>query len=293
LLRIAIVKIITWNIQWGRGVDGRVDLDRIIEDIHRFSDFDVLCLQEVACGYPELPGNDETDQFAAIAQRLPDMKAIQGPAVDMFDDSGKHRSFGNMILSRFPVRQIFRHLLPWPAEPNIQSMQRIALEATLVTPLGAVRITTTHLEYYSAKQRHQQVECLRQLHQEATAHARMPPVAQPKDGPFYTYPRGGPAILTGNFNFLPEAPEKALLTSPVSSTISDTTPAYQDVWKILHPNQPHPPTLGLHDKVQWPGAAFTCDFVFISSDIAGKLKQIRVDSTTQASDHQPVMVEIG
>ena len=36
------MKLITWNIQWGRGADGRVDLDRIVAHAQRFADFDVL-----------------------------------------------------------------------------------------------------------------------------------------------------------------------------------------------------------------------------------------------------------
>ena len=42
------MKLITWNIQWCRGVDGAVDPARIIEHARDFADFDVLCLQEVA-----------------------------------------------------------------------------------------------------------------------------------------------------------------------------------------------------------------------------------------------------
>jgi endonuclease/exonuclease/phosphatase family metal-dependent hydrolase len=38
------------------------------------------------------------------------------------------RQFGNLILSRYPVLQVFRHLLPWPAEPGVLSMQPIALD---------------------------------------------------------------------------------------------------------------------------------------------------------------------
>ena len=50
------MKLVTWNIQWGRGADGRVDLDRIVAHPRRVADFDVLCLQEISAGYPELPG---------------------------------------------------------------------------------------------------------------------------------------------------------------------------------------------------------------------------------------------
>lgn len=49
------------------------------------------------------------------------------------------------------------------------SMQRIALEATLVTPNGALRVVTTHLEYFSATQPMAQVGRLRALPHEASA----------------------------------------------------------------------------------------------------------------------------
>ena len=41
------MKLITWNIQWGCGVDERVDLDRIVRTAREMSDFDVICFQEV------------------------------------------------------------------------------------------------------------------------------------------------------------------------------------------------------------------------------------------------------
>ena len=63
--------LITWNIQWGRGCDGRVDLVRIVDHARALADFDVLCLQEVADNFPALMDNDDSDQFAALAALLP------------------------------------------------------------------------------------------------------------------------------------------------------------------------------------------------------------------------------
>ena len=42
------MKLITWNIQWGRGLDGRVDLGRIARTARAMADFDVFCAQEIA-----------------------------------------------------------------------------------------------------------------------------------------------------------------------------------------------------------------------------------------------------
>ena len=65
--------LITWNVQWCRGVDGRVDPARIVAEAKQLADFDVLCLQEIADNFPHprLAGSAGEDQFAALAALLP------------------------------------------------------------------------------------------------------------------------------------------------------------------------------------------------------------------------------
>src|SRR3569623_1237642 len=237
------MKLVTWNIQWGRGADGRVDLDRIVAHARRFADFDVLCLQEVTSGYPELAGNDGGDQFAGLAARVSAYRAVAGVATDAPAAAGGRRAFGNMLLSRYPVLQVFRHLLPWPADAGVMSMQRRALEATLDTPLGLLRVTTTHLEYYSARQRHAQVERLRELHRDAVAQAGVARPGAVSDGPFFAVPRAAPAILAGDCNFLPADADRALLTGAINAA----TPPYRDAWELAHSAEEHAPTVGMHD----------------------------------------------
>lgn len=284
-----MMKLVTWNIQWGRGADGRVDLDRIVAQLRRLADdADVLCLQEVSAGYPELAGNDSgIDQFEALAARLADYAPVAATAVDAPAAGGGRRRFGNMLLSRFPVGPVWRHLLPYPADPGVKGMQRVALEATLETPLGRLRVVTTHLEYYSARQRAAQVERLRELHREAVGHARAEGAGG--DGPFAAPARGGPAVLVGDFNFRPGSADHARLLA----AFDDATPPWRDAWQLAHPGRPHEPTVGLRDKVQWPEQAFTCDFVFVSDDLAPRLRELRVDAGADGSDHQPLLVRLG
>ncbi|HEV2219603.1 MAG TPA: endonuclease/exonuclease/phosphatase family protein, partial [Casimicrobiaceae bacterium] len=139
--------LVTWNVQWCRGVDGRVDPARIVAEARRLADFDLLCLQEVADNYPDprLAGANDADQFTEIAQLLPGYTAVPAIAVDQPGDGSRRRRFGNMILSRLPVRQVYRHLLPYPCDPGVPGMPRIALEAVVATPLGDLRVVTTHL----------------------------------------------------------------------------------------------------------------------------------------------------
>ncbi len=280
------MKLITWNIQWGCGIDGKVDLDRIVSHARKLADFDVLCLQEVAAAYTDLSGCDGGDQFQGLAERLPAYTALAGVATDTPHPDGRRRTFGNMIFSRLPVLQVFRHLLPWPADGGVTSMQRIALEANLRTSFGLVRVTTTHLEYYSSRQRAAQIERLRELHREAVCHAKVERPGDPSEGPFSFVPRAAASILTGDFNCLADSAEHQRLLAPMDAA----TPPYRDAWEITHPGTPHAPTVGMHDKKQWPGPPFTFDFVFVSEDLMPRVKEIRSDPTTEASDHQPLLL---
>jgi len=282
------MKLVTWNIQWGRGADGRVDLDRVVAHAQRFADFDVLCVQEVSAGHQQLPGCDGNDQFEQLAARLPGHEPVAGVATDVLGPDGRRRRFGNMLFSRLPVRQVFRHLLPWPAEDGVMSMQRVAIEVTLDTPLGLLRVTTTHLEYYSVRQRAAQIDRLRELHREAVAHAQVTRPGTASDGAFEPTPRAAAAVLVGDFNFNPGDPDHAQLFAPMDPS----TPAYCDAWQIAHPGRGHAPTVGLHDKEQWPGPPFTFDFVCVSADIANRVRDVRVDEATAASDHQPILLEL-
>ncbi|HET9644517.1 MAG TPA: endonuclease/exonuclease/phosphatase family protein [Burkholderiaceae bacterium] len=281
------MKLLTWNIQWGRGVDGRVDLDRIVAHARRFADFDVLCLQEVSAAYPELPGCDGSDQFAAIAKRLPAFVAIDGVATDTPHPQSGRRRFGNMVLSRLPVGPVFRHLLPWPADPDSMSMQRVAVEATVQAEFGPVRVITTHLEYYSVRQRRAQVDRLRALHAEAVEQAQCTRPGGAQDGPFHHVPRAASAVLCGDFNCGPTSEERQRLMAPIDGG----TPRFIDAWEIMYPRREHEPTLGVHDHEQWP-EPLSFDTVYVSADVAPRVKAMEIDASSDASDHQPVMVEI-
>ncbi|MEJ0047769.1 MAG: hypothetical protein WDN04_17815 [Rhodospirillales bacterium] len=93
------MNLITWNIQWGRGVDGRVDFKRVVDHACAMADFDVLCLQEVGRNYPGLAGSVGEDQFAALAGLLPGYRCVEGVATDTAAEDGARRQFGNAIFT--------------------------------------------------------------------------------------------------------------------------------------------------------------------------------------------------
>lgn len=282
--------LITWNVQWCRGVDGNVDPARIVSEAKRLADFDVLCLQEIADNYPDprLAGSDGEDQFARLASLLPDYTAIPGVAVDQPGDDGRRRRFGNMILSRLPVRQVYRYLLPYPCEPGVPGMPRIAIEAVVGASAGDVRVVTTHLEYYSDKQRMAQVEALRAIYAEGHAYARDGRVTMTDGGPFQTFVRPRGTIITGDCNFEPGSPEHRRMLA----RFDDGTPALVDAWDVLHAGEPHPATFKIYEKKHPGEPELHCDFIFVGAELRPRLRTIGVDRKTQASDHQPVVLAL-
>ncbi len=204
----------------------------------------------------EIETEDLARQFAGYA-------AVYAWGVDVPAAGGGRSRFGNLLLSRLPVGRVRRHSLPWPV-----------IEATF----GSVRVVTTHLEYYSAEHRAAQVGRLRALHAEA-AGARQP-VAEA--GPFaMASPLPRSAILCGDFNFPPQ--------DPLHGRIREA--GFADAWQALHAGKPHPPTFRLHEA-EPEQAPYCCDFIFVTQDLVPRLRSIRVDADTQASDHQPVMLEL-
>jgi len=281
------VKLITWNIQWGRGVDDRVDLGRIVREARAMADFDVLCVQEVADNFPDLGGNDDRDQFAELSRLLPGYQRLEAIAVDVAGQDGRRRRFGNAVFTRYSVLSVRRHALAWPADRGKRTMPRVALEATLQAPMGPLRVTTTHLEYYSDVQRRAQARQLRHLHEEACRRVSQPCHPTAEGGPFDATPQAIEAILTGDFNFPPEHPAHA----DIQASGPADCPPYRDAWVLANGRRPHPPTFCVHDQ-RYSKTPYCCDFIFVGETLASRVHSVEVDSHTQASDHQPVLLEL-
>lgn len=281
------MRILSWNIQWGRGIDGRVDLARSGAVAREF-DADVLCLQELAVNHPGLPGGAPMDQADGLAHLFLGYEHAYGIGSDLPDGLGGRRLFGNLILSRRPILQVFRHLLPWPADPAVPSMQRVALEAAIAAPElpgGALRVITTHLEYYSAMQRAAQIEALRAICDAGWRHAVAPRSSAETDPPFAVLPRGEGCVLCGDFNSPVGSPEQAPLTR------QGEAPALVNAWPLVHGAVPPAPTFGVHDR-RYIDAPACYDACFVSANLADRVRDIHVDSGSLAADHQPVILDL-
>jgi len=187
------------------------------------------------------------------------------------------------------VRQTYRHLLPLPVDPGVNGMPRMAVEAVVVAPFGEVRVITTHLEWYSAIQRSAQVERLRAIYAEGHDHARRGSIVDTSGGPFHTYLRPAATVITGDFNLEHVDPLHARMQAP----FADGTPPLANAWDVLHPGEPYPATFKIWEKCEPGDPELHCDFFFVSEEVRGRVASVRVDRETQASDHQPVVLELG
>jgi endonuclease/exonuclease/phosphatase family metal-dependent hydrolase len=276
------MRLLTWNIQCGKGCDGITDLARIVAVAKQMADADVFCFQEVSDNLARLDGG--MDQSAQLAALLPDHLPVFRPAIEAIDSAGRVHRFGNMTLSRLPVLQIANHLLPWPGAGATRSMRRHALEVTVQTGSGALRVVNTHLEYHSADQREAQIARLLDLQQEAST---SPLASVSHNDPYASQTLAASSLLCGDFNFDVTDRQHALIDRSARPGLN-----YRDAWTICHPDRPRSPTCGLYDRAQWKNGPDCRDFVFATEDLAERIRSVEVNGTTDASDHQPILVEL-
>jgi len=284
------MKLLSWNIQWGRGADWVVDLKRTISAIRTLGDFDVICLQEVAVGFAGLQGGMPVDGVARLAAAFPGYSVHFVSAVDLPDGVGGRSRFGNLTLSRMPVGQVFRHSLPRPPEEGVPSMPRACLEVVVDGPHGPIRVLNTHLEYYSRIQRMTQIAALHTLQCDAVRLAAMgtgESKADELDSPFSIWPRPASAVVCGDFNCEPGSPEYYRLTAPISADVS----GWEDAWRACYGDIPHLCTVGLNGA-EWPDRSYCCDYFFVSADLVDQVESVAVDQLTAASDHQPIILNL-
>jgi endonuclease/exonuclease/phosphatase family metal-dependent hydrolase len=302
------MKIVTYNVQWFKGLDNVVDIARVINVARDMADFDALCMQEVAVNYATLTGTVHPNQPAIVKQLLPGFEVFFSPAIDELSPCGTMRQqFGNLIATRLPVRQVQHTPLPYPNPPVAQptpSMQRIALTCTVQAPWGPVRLITSHLEYYNQVMRHAQTRALRDLHLQGCALAAQPSKTE-QGTPYQPKPLTTDTVICGDFNFEPDSEEYATMIQTgegqagAKQTGGAQTGAVQTETKchlvnsfdVLHPGKPYPSTFRIFDRTYGPEPV-GCDFFFVSNSLTHRVKGFAVNQVTQASDHQPVLLEL-
>jgi len=281
------MRVVSWNIHWGCGKDGRIRIHAIIDVLRKLNP-DIICLQEVAANHPELEGSASANQFKQLAGAFGGYYMLEHAPSEIYRNNVP-RLFGNLLLSKYRITQAQRHMLPWPPDPEHPAgMPRGMLEAVLDAPGGKLRLLTTHLEYYSPVQRMAQVRQLKYLHWEACERARLFQPDPNLEAPYQLGFRPGTAILCGDLNFLPDSPDYHELLAPVEAGALPLV----DAWRAANGSSlPRAPTAGLHG-FRWPDKPGCYDYFFVTDDLAPRLAAAEVQTETSASDHQPVVLDL-
>lgn len=286
-----VMKFLTYNIQYGKGKDGQVDIDRIVREI---DGADVIALQEVDRFWARTNYADQVDQ---ITSAMPDYYWVYGAGVDLHADQisiankAARRQFGNLVLSRYPIISSRHHLLPKYGSVDPISIQRSAVEATILCGKQLIRFYSLHLTHLSAQTRLPQIKYLLEIHRDAI-HQGFPVSGNLKgfnweDGVGdQTVP--AEAIIMGDFNCQPDSEEYLCMAGPVSDYGGHITSptGFVDAW--LQTGQDKLP--GVTGDVN--GVSTRLDYCFVSSSLRNCIKSCNVDEQAQGSDHQPVWVEI-
>lgn len=171
------ITVATYNIHDAVGTDGVRDVERIARAITE-TGAGIIALQEVSG--PGDTASEKPDDFSRLATAFGG-HAVEGPALQNDD-----RRYGNLLLSRWPVRDWRVADLAHPArEP------RNAIMATIASPDGPLRVVASHFGL---------------RHRERRAQAELIAALAAQEGEM-------PTVILGDFNdWLPFSPVVRLLS---------------------------------------------------------------------------------
>lgn len=286
------MRIVSYNIQYGIGLDGRYDVGRIADAVRGA---DVIALQEVTRNNPR---NGSRDMVAELCEALPDYFAAYGSNFEVNIGSrlenGRAIStsfqLGNMVLSKTPIHLSRNLLLPRSRSLETMNFQRGALEALIETPLGFIRFYSTHLDHRSPVERQGQIRFLRQrllnYALEGGGLSGIPEIGLP-DLP---YPEA--FIVMGDFNMLPGSPEYVELAGrpdhefgmPLTADLAvDVAQRLAVAGLVTWVDPERPEDQSRHKCI---------DYIFTSASLAKSLKRLWTDRDAVGSDHLPLWAEL-
>lgn len=286
------MKLVSYNIQYGIGRDGRSDLERIAASVEAA---DVIALQEVTQGFSR---NGGVDMVAELKALLPGHFSAHGPAMDidagsaMLEGAAVDRrcTFGNMIFSRYRIAGVRNLLLPRTRTYDVLNLQRGAIEAVIEPPGSpALRVYSVHLDHISGEERLAQIEWLRNrvlgygTEGGAATGAAEFGFADPPEAEGY--------VLMGDFNMEPESPEYIAMVGQVEKSGRRIRRADRAVdAATIHGERPA-------DAYSWidmndAGKRQHLDYCFVNPSLAGRVLRCETDYEATGSDHQPVWLEL-
>jgi len=253
------LRVASFNIHHGVGLDGVLDLDRTAAVI-RATAAEVVGLQEVDRHLSVRSG--WVDQARALAERL-GMHVAFGANIDLDPDERRgpdspRRHYGNAVLSAHPIDS-WRNI-PLPGRDGAEP--RGLLTARLAVDGAALIVGCTHLQNRSAAERVAQA-------------ARVVEVLVPPTPSLSTAGATGdaaPMVLLGDMN-----------AGPDSEAVRALTETFTDAWAVVGT----PGSAGLTFDAATPHARI--DYVLTAGRIRPRAAWV---VPTDASDHRPVVADL-
>ena len=149
------VRVLTYNIHWALGMDGKYDVGRIAEVI-KAARPDLVALQEVDVGVKRSARMHEVRRLAeltGLAGRFGPTQHFEGGL------------FGNAVLSRLPILDVEIHPLPYTeATPQLQTYPRGTIAVTVTAPDGKpLHFVSTHFQHNVPEDRVAQAKAINEL----------------------------------------------------------------------------------------------------------------------------------
>ncbi|MBB4570340.1 endonuclease/exonuclease/phosphatase family protein [Rhizobium leucaenae] len=281
------MKLVSYNIQYGFGLDGRYDLERIVANL---AGADIIALQEVTRGFAR---NGGIDMVAAIEASLPGYYSIYGVGMDLLPLGAGPRDlrfqFGNMVLSRWPIVATRTLLLPRSRTLSKLNLQRAAVEAVIHAPGGAIRVYSLQLDHVSPDERIRQIHYLRDHAINFARDGGSLTGAMEIDLPDPPLPED--FVLMGDFNMVPESPEYCALAG-LKDAFYGRTPRFDTPTDALDAAGWLKPEAYSWMDPNDRSKRMHLDYCFISCGLSDRLRSAHVDIDAEASDHFPVWIEI-
>ena len=292
------MKLVSYNIQYGFGMDGRYDLARAARVV---ADADIIALQEVERFWQR---SGEDDQPEMLSRLLPEHHFVYGPAFDMdasFRDAGgrlvnRRRQFGTMILSKLPIAWSRLHLLPMRRTVAPLNTQNAALECLIHTPAGPIRFFSLHLAHIAAEERLEEIDFLLERHRRVSNEGG--PWSGIDDEPSRNWTNGETepeapqaAIWMGDFNMEPGSAEYRRIVGdipyhPGAGYVGGFTDAAVAAGR-------RPGDLHTHVKmIAGETRRRQLDHCFVASPLARRVRSVHADNGETASDHHPLWIDI-
>ncbi|QKC81875.1 endonuclease/exonuclease/phosphatase family protein [Mesorhizobium sp. NZP2077] len=291
------MKLVSYNIQYGFGSDGRYDLSRAARIV---GGADIIALQEVERHWQRSHFDDQPE---LLSRRLPNHHWVYGPAFDMDASErrdgrlvNRRRQFGTMVLSKLPIVWSRLHALPMRRTLQPLNTRNAALECMIRTPAGAVRVLSLHLAHIAAEERLEQIDYL--LAQHLRARSEGGPWSGIDDEPARNWTSGEAepenpqaAIWMGDFNMEPGSAEYRRI---VGSTPYHRGVAYLDGFVDAASVAIDPADdFHTHEKIiDGRLAKRRLDHCFVGGMFAGRVRSVGSDIGEVASDHFPLRIDI-